>query len=1098
MNRLRIIIQCTLVGVLLSFVSCQKEEVIDPNATMLQLLSPEETGITFNNKIEETQKFNHFIWQSIYMGGGVAVGDINNDGLPDLFFSGNKVADQLYLNKGNLKFEDISANSNLAAKPGWSFGATMADVNADGYLDIYVCRSGPTMKAGERHNLLYINNGDATFTEQAKAYGLDNAGFSIQSSFFDYDQDGDLDVYLVNQPPDKRFATSLKLDPNPQDPHYSDRLFRNDGNKFTDVTQSAGLGNYAYGLNSVTSDINGDGLVDIYVSNDFEKPDFVYINQGNGKFRNENDSYLKHVAWFSMGSDVADFNNDGLVDITTVDMASPDHYRSKTNMGSMNIEQFWKYVDQGYHYQYMFNTLQLNNGNNTFSEIGQMAHMSKTDWSWAVFFADIDNDSNKDILISNGIKYDIRNNDFSEYIRKNVEQGNKDFDPLALLDQLPSTPLANYLYQNNGDYTFTNVAKDWGFGLRGFSNGMTYADLDNDGDLEVIINDVDAAAKVYKNVKGRMNNYLRVQLTGPESNPFAFNSKAEIEYSNGKQQIVELTLTRGYLSAVEPIMHFGLADVEQVDKLTVTWPDGKRTVMENVSANQVIKMDYNKQADALAATSPKVNGMLKDITAQSGVAFSHQENDYNDFAREILLPHKQSQNGPSIAHGDVNGDGQDDFFIGGALGQSGKLFLANGQQFAEASSQPWAADSGQEDVGALLFDADGDNDLDLYVVSGGSEFNPGDSRYQDRLYKNDGAGNFSKASGALPSMNTSGQAVEAGDVDGDGDLDLFVGGRIIPGQYPVSPKSYLLINNGGTFTNATADAAPELASAGLVTDAVFSDYDGDNDLDLVVVGEWTPIQFFNNDGSGQFTNATETTGLDQSNGWWWSVAAGDFNNDGKVDYMLGNLGVNHKFKAKPEKPFVVFGNDFDQNGTNDVVLASYSGDRLLPVRGRECTSEQMPFVAEKFPTFEGFAKATVNDIYTPDALSDAVKYEVHSFKSVVLINQGNGKFAKTALPQRAQFAPIRGMEVLDINKDGNLDVLAVGNNHTAEVETVRHDAGTGLCLLGDGKGNFTVESINKSGLFANGDARDIAALNEGTTFIVANNDEPIQVFAVNK
>ena len=1095
MNRLSLIYKNIALLLLLSFFSCQKEEVIDPNATMLELLSAEETGITFNNKIEETADFNHFTWQNIYLGGGVAIGDINNDGLQDIFFAGNKVADQLYLNKGGLKFEDISEGSKLAAKPGWSFGASMVDINADGYLDIYVCRSGPTRDPNKRKNLLYINNGDATFTEQAKAFGLDNGGVSIQASFFDFDKDGDLDMYLVNQPPDKRYSASLKIEPNAKDPHHSDRLFRNDGNKFIDVTEQAGLNNYAHGLNAVTSDINADGWVDIYVSNDYEKPDFLYLNNGNGTFTNKAKEQLKHVSWYSMGSDVADFNNDGLLDIGAVDMAAEDHYRSKTNMGSMSIDQFWNYVESGYHYQYMFNTLQLNNGNGSFSEIAQLAHISKTDWSWAIFFADIDNDRNKDILISNGIKYDIRNNDFGVNMRDAIEKGKTDFDPLALIKQIPSTPLANYLYRNNGDYTFTNVAKDWGFGLRGFSNGMAYADLDNDGDLEIILSNVDATAKVYKNVKGRLNNYLRVALKGTDKNPLAINSKVLIEYKDEKQ-LQELTLTRGYLSSVEPVLHFGLGDLTQVDKLTVTWPDGKQTILETVEANQVLNLDY-AQAGAVAAKSNSSQTYFSDNSQKSGVNFKHQENDFDDFAREILLPHKQSQNGPFIAHGDVNGDGKDDFYVGGAAGQSGQLYLATGNTFTAASTQPWSADSQQEDVGALLFDADGDSDLDLYIVSGGAAFEAGDKKYQDRIYKNDGKGNFSKDAAALPKMNSSGQVVVAGDIDGDQDLDLFVGGRILPGRYPSAPESYLLKNDGGRFSMVDAEMSADLSTAGMISDAVFSDYDADGDQDLLVVGEWTPVLFYQNDGSGQFSNATESTGLSQNSGWWWSISAGDFNGDGKEDYVLGNLGLNHKFKAKPDKPFVVFGNDFDNNGTNDVVLASYSGDRLLPVRGRECTSEQMPFVAEKFPTFEGFAKATVNNILPTEALNESVKYEVHSFKSVILLNKGNGQFEKRTLPQEAQFAPIRSMAVLDVDGDGHLDILAVGNNYQAEVETIRHDAGVGLCLIGDGSGNFKVAPLNESGFFAAKDARDIAMLNDGKTFIVANNNARLQFFSKN-
>ncbi len=1074
---------------------CQADpkENIDPNSPMLELLSAETTGINFSNDIEETPEFNHFIWEEIYNGGGVSVGDINNDGLPDIFFSGNRVTDKLYLNKGNFKFEDITSSSGILLDRGWSFGSTMADVNGDGYLDIYVCRAGLSLEPDDRRNLLYINNGDQTFREAARDYGIDNGGVSTQATFLDYDKDGDLDLYLVNQPLNKRYIPRYNVKPDPLNPNYSDRLFRLDGEKYTDVSVEAGINSYAYGLNAVASDIDDDGWVDVYVSNDYEEPDYLFHNNGDGTFTNLNKDQLKHVAFYSMGSDVADYNNDGYKDITAVDMAAPDHYRSKTNMGSMDIAQFWAYVNSGRHYQYMFNTLQLNNGNGSFSEIGQLAHISKTDWSWAVLFADIDNDSYKDLLVTNGIKKDIRNNDFGERIKQEIQRGNTNFDLMKLVNAMPSNPLSNYAFHNKGDLTFDNATTEWGFDQKGFSNGMAYADFDQDGDLDLVINNLNAPVSVYRNVKGILNNYLQLELEGDGMNTNALNAVVRIEVGD-TEQVQELTLTRGYFSSVEPLIHFGLGEATMVDKLTVIWPNGKSTVKENVKANQRLEL-AQKSADADAPKTGVIAGRFQEVSGSVGVDFRHEENEFDDFAREILLPHKQSQNGPYLAKGDVDGDGMEDFFIGGAAGQSGQLYLNKGADgFVAASSQPWSADRAQEDMGALLFDADGDGDQDLYVVSGGSEFEIASSMYQDRLYFNDGQGNFARKAGALPGFTSSGQKVIAADYDADGDLDLFVGGRVMPGKYPAAPQSYLLRNEGGTFKDVTSEVAPELSTVGMVTDALFVDYDKDNDLDLVAVGEWMPLSIFVND-AGVFTNQSAQAITDQWKGWWWSLVAADFDKDGDIDFMAGNLGHNHKFKASKDHPFIIFGNDFDHNGTNDVVLAKYSGSKLLPVRGRECTSEQMPFVAEKFPTYDGFAKATVENIYTPEELEKAVKYEVTTFSSMLFKNNGAQQFVAVELPVMAQFAPIRSMEVRDVNGDGNLDVLAVGNLFQAEVETVRYDAGSGLCLLGDGQANFSVEPVVKSGFFVPGDARDMIVIEKPKpTIVVANNNDKLQFF----
>ncbi len=1079
-----------ITGVFL-FIGCNNEpplEPIDPNAPMLSLIPSKESKVFFSNDIVETKTFNHYVWEEIYNGGGVSAGDINGDGLPDLFFSGNKVNDKLYLNKGNFKFEDITKSAKIKEDGQWSFGTTMADVNGDGLLDIYVCRGGPSLEVSDRRNLLYINNGDNTFSERAKAYGLDHGGVSMQATFFDYDKDGDLDMYLVNQPLNKRYLRRKNINVNKKDPIYSDHLYRNDGEKFVDVTKAAGLINYSYGLNAVASDLDDDGWVDIFVSNDYEAPDMLLINNHDGTFTDKNKEQFKHVSFYGMGSDVADYDNDGLKDIGVVDMASADHYRSKTNMGSMDIAQFWSYVNSGKHYQYMYNTLQKNNGNGTFSEVAQVAHISKTDWSWTFLFGDLDNDSYKDIIITNGILRDIRNNDVGEFLKKQIMAGNKNFDVMKLIQAIPSTPMSNYVFQNNGDLTFKNASKDWGFDQRGFSNGMAYADLDKDGDLDLIINNMNAPASIYKNNKGRLNNYLQVKLEGSGKNPFAMNTQVKIEIGD-KVQLQELTTTRGYFSSSEPLLHFGLGDAAVIDKLTVFWPTGKTSTLTNVNSNQRLVL---KEADADGNVPKKVKP--NQLFVEMDGDFQHKENEFDDFKREILIPHKESQNGPYIATGDVNNDGNEDYFIGGAAGQAGRLYLNNGNGFDESPSQPWNADAGQEDMGALLFDADGDKDLDLYIVSGGAAFPIGSPKYQDRLYLNDGKGNFRKQAGALPKMHDSGQRVVAGDFDKDGDLDLFVGGRIVPGKYPKAANSHLLLNNNGRFKDVTNTNAPGLAQIGLVTDAVFADYDKDGDDDLIVVGEWMPLSIFKNT-KGKFENVSKESYTADSKGFWWSVAVADFDKDGDMDIVAGNLGMNIKFKGSKKHPFVVLENDFDGNGTNDVVLAKYSGNKLLPMRGRQCTSEQMPFVAKKFPTFDGFAKATIPNILPDDKLKTALRNEVTTFNSTFFKNNGAGQFTANPLPVEAQFAPMRGIEVLDINNDGNLDIMAVGNLYQAEVETIRYDAGTGWCLFGDGKGNFKMMPVLQSGFKADRDARDIAIIHKPSPlFIVANNNDKVQIF----
>lgn len=1086
MNNLKSYWVASFLMMIICITGCQKKRNLHPDKLIrgFELLLPENTGIDFNNTIQESATKNHLYYSQIYNGAGIAIGDINNDGLDDIFFCGNQVADRLYLNKGDFQFQNITKSSKVARKDGWSWGVTMADVNADGYLDIYVSRNGESMNPSERQNQLLINNGDLTFTESANKYGLADLGFSSQAVFFDMDNDGDLDMYQVNQPPDPRLFQRYKI-PKERQLLHTDKLYRNDDGYFKDVSKISGISEaLAHGLSISASDFNNDGWMDLYVANDYDDPDFMYYNNGDGTFQNVANENLKHISWFSMGTDVADINNDGLMDIMTLDMASEDHYRSKTNMGSMNTEQFNQMVDWGKHYQYMVNTLQINSGMGSFYDVGSLSGISKTDWSWAPLIVDLDNDGWKDIIVTNGIKKDIRNNDFLGHVTKELNTGSKDF--LNMAKKAPSVPLSNYVFQNKGHLKFEKVAKEWGLDTPGYSSGIAYGDLDNDGDLDVVINNIDAPAFVYKNQA--TGNYLKVTFNGIDKNPQGIGAKA-IVYHNKKKQVAEHMVTRGYFSSVAPGLFFGLGKDTKIDTLQVIWPDGKSQKFKSVDANTTLKVNYTK-AKTQVAFHKKENRYFKAVNAsQIGITYRHEENNFDDFKREILLPHKLSQNGPFSAIADVNNDGLEDVFVGAAAGQSGELYFQQKDgQFLKSNSQPWKLDKASEDLGCLFLDVDQDGDNDLYIASGGSEFNQGDSKLQDRLYLNNGQGIFEKANNKLPKIYESTQCVKSADIDNDGDLDLFVGTRLIPGKYPYPATSYFLINENGNYKKVEQKIAQELHNIGMVTDAVFTDIDADGDADLMIVGEWMEIILLENQ-DGIFKNNSDKWGLKDTRGIWWSVTASDLDNDGDDDYIVGNLGKNNKFKATKEHPFKVYASDFDKNGTNDVVLAKFYKEDYVPVRGRECTSQQMPYVAEKFKDYHSFASSKLADILPENEIDKAVVYEISSFKSIVLIND-NGKLKKQDLPIEAQISPLKSALVLDIDDDGNKDIVTVGNHYEAEVETTRYDAGIGTVLLGDGNNNFKAISAVESGFYIPYDSRQVNVLyqkNKEVLFVTNNN-----------
>ncbi|KAA3623198.1 MAG: hypothetical protein DWQ02_24845, partial [Bacteroidetes bacterium] len=932
---------------------------------LFSLIESTESGITFNNELEESDAVNTFAYLNAFNGGGVAVGDINNDDLPDIYFTGNLAKNQLYLNKGNLQFEDISKNAGVEGRNDWTSGVTMADVNNDGFLDIYVCRAYHPDPEYSR-NLLYINNGDLTFTEQAKAYGVADESWSTQATFFDYDLDGDLDLYVANH---------LKVNNLDHDYSYknftnpvhelSDHLFKNNGdNTFTDVTVEAGILNYGVSLGIVSGDVNDDGYPDIFIANDQQEPDFLYLNNGDGTFKNAILEAFRHTSFFSMGVDCSDFNNDGQLDFMVNDMMAEDNYRQKTQMASMDVEGFWELVKDGYHYQTMRNVLQLNNGNGTFSEIGQMAGVSQTDWSWSALFADFDNDGLKDIFVSNGVKRDLLDKDFIKKLDKKLVDGYYEGNIDDLVAIMPSTPIANKLFRNEGDLTFSDRSEEFGIAVPGFSNGAAYSDLDLDGDLDLVINNINSNASLFKNTVNDKagKNYLQVRLKGKENNLFGLGAKVTVT-SGDLVQFQELTLTRGFKSSVDRNLHFGLGDQIQVDKVVVEWPGGGQSIMNDVAVNQVLEIEeVDVKTGMPDPWSKQYDFLFTDISDDIEVGFSHEENDYDDYYYETLLPHKTSQFGPKVAVGDVNGDGLEDFYIGGAAGQAGALFVQNGSNGFQESPGPWSEDKDSEDLGAVFFDADNDNDLDLYVASGGNEFRDGASpQLQDRLYLNND-GNFIRSSDALPEMLTSSGCVSAADYDKDGDMDLFIGGRLTPGKYPFAPRSYLLQNNNGKFQDVTTQVCQELESPGLVTSAIWTDFDQDNDLDLILAGEWMPISFFENN-DGKLIDQTAAYGLENSTGWWNKIIAEDFDGDGDIDFVAGNLGLNYKYKASQEEPLHVYCSDFDNTGTFDIVLGYHEQGTIFPVRGRQCSSEQMPYIQEKFPTYKDFAEASIDEIY---------------------------------------------------------------------------------------------------------------------------------------
>jgi enediyne biosynthesis protein E4 len=1102
-------------------------------AKLFEALDSKQTGIEFINTITEDKEHNVFTYQYYYNGNGVAVGDVNNDGLADLFFTGNQIPSKLYLNKGNFQFEDITATAAVAGKNAWRTGATMVDINADGLLDIYVCYSGFGSEQ-DRANQLFINtgiaqNGVPVFSEKAAEYGIDAPGtYTSQSAFLDFDQDGDLDMFLLNHANEfySPFFNTRKLR-NLRHPQYGNRLYRNDSSRFVDISEQAGIygSGINFGLGIAVSDINSDGWPDILVSNDFHEQDYFYLNNRNGTFREVCQQVFAHMSRNTMGLDIADFNNDLLPDVVTLDMLPESNYRQKILQGADEYDKYNLMVDSGYGHQNNRNMLQLHSGFTkdsmpVFAEIGQLAGISNTDWSWAALFADFDNDGWKDLLVTNGYLRESTNLDFMKYqvaeaMKQAMEQGldihtpegyAKNMPLYDLVKNMPSTKLSSYVFRNKGNLSFSNESANWGIDEKSVSSGAAYVDLDNDGALDLVVCRNNDPVKIYRNTQQEIEkrNFIKIKLQGDAKNISALGAKVIVTTDSGTQ-MQEMYPVRGYQSSVDQVLHFGIGSSKNIRQVEVIWSSNRNTIITNPAINSTVVIKKT-ETPSFTKTATAVPALFADISAASGIDFRHRENIYVDFKREMLVPYELSRQGPKMSKADVNNDGLDDFFVGGAAGQSGALYLQDSEgRFYKSPSQPWQEDATSEDIGITFFDADNDKDADLYIASGGAEWLIPGAELQDRLYINDGKGNFSRANGALPEEVFNGSCVTAADFDNDGDNDLFVGAGSVPGRYPMNAGNLVLRNDFDKtsqtprFTDITKSIAGDILwKAGMVNDGSWIDIDKDGWKDLVIAGDWMPVMIFKNEKGKKLTDITQQSGLDRSNGLWKKILPADVDNDGDIDFIAGNLGNNTQFKTSPQQPLVTYAVENNLTGRVTPVMTWHVMDSCRPFNSRDELVEQMPILNKKYLRYAEYATATLEDLLTAEQIRNSQRYYIHNTQTAILINN-NGRFQLQALPVEAQFSVVNSILYNDFDGDNVNDILLAGNFFPFRVQQGRCDAGLGLLLKGNGRGQFTVINRAQTGLFIAGDVRDMIDLKgrNGRALAIAKNSDAIQLLKHN-